>query len=194
MTDDRPRIAGVVLAAGGSSRFGSPKQLTLYEGEPLVRRAVDASLAAGASPIVVVLGADATTIEPLLAGNAEVITAINENWSEGLATSLAVGLRRLIETPCDAALVTLVDQPLVDSSALGTLIAAFDPTHRIVASEYDDTIGVPAIFGREKFPELMRLSGDSGAGQWMRARESEVTRIPLAAARIDIDTTADLEK
>ena len=142
---------------------------------------------------MVVLGANAATIAPALVGLAAVAIVVNPNWESGLASSLAVGLSAfLADDLCDAVLVTLADQPLLDGAALRRLITAFDDEHRIVASAYDGTIGVPALFGREHLDDLMRLTGDRGAGSWLRARQNEVTRVPLYSAAFDIDRPSDL--
>ena len=151
-----------------------------------------AAVEAGASPVVVVLGANAEMIAPVLLGLASVTTVVNRQWSNGLASSLATGLSAVLEdTPCDAVLVTLADQPHVNAAALRRLIAAFDGERRIVASAYDNTMGVPAVFAREHVDALMRLTGDAGAGAWLRSRPSEVTCVPLDLAALDIDTLSD---
>jgi molybdenum cofactor cytidylyltransferase len=160
-----------------------------------VRRSAIAALDAGVSRVVVVLGANAAAIAPALSGLASVTIAVNPDWEKGLASSLAVGLAEFFaDDSCDAVLVTLADQPLVDGAALRRLITAFDHKHRIVASAYDETIGVPAVFGREHFNDLMRLKGDRGAGSWLRARPSEVTRVPLQSAALDIDIPSDVTR
>jgi molybdenum cofactor cytidylyltransferase len=158
----------------------------------MVRRIAMAAVEAGASPVVVVLGANAEMIAPVLLGLASVTTVVNRQWSNGLASSLATGLSAVLEdTPCDAVLVTLADQPHVNAAALRRLIAAFDGERRIVASAYDNTMGVPAVFAREHVDALMRLTGDAGAGAWLRSRPSEVTCVPLDLAALDIDTLSD---
>lgn len=190
------RFGAVVLAAGASTRMGSPKQLIVHEGEPMVRRAAIAAADADTDPVIVVLGANAELVAPSLSGlTPPVMTVVNANWEDGLASSLFTGLRVLEDTtPYDAVLVTLADQPFVDEAALKRLVAAFDDKHRIIASAYNDVIGVPAVFGREYVAELMQLEGDSGAGQWLRGRLGEVTTIPLEAGGIDIDTPADASR
>jgi CTP:molybdopterin cytidylyltransferase MocA len=175
--------------------MGYPKQLLMHEGEPLVRRAAIAAAGAGAAPVIVVLGADADQIGPALTGLPSVTTVFNRDWQTGLASSLAAGLRELTEkSSCDGVLVVLGDQPLVDAPALERLLAAFDSEHRIIASEYDQTMGVPVVFGREHVAELMRLTGDSGAGRWLRARAGTVTRVPLQGAAMDVDTPQDVDR
>jgi CTP:molybdopterin cytidylyltransferase MocA len=160
-----------------------------------VRRTAVAALEAGAIRVIVVLGANAGTIAPALVGLTLVDVVVNPEWESGLASSLVTGLSAFIaDDSCDAVLVTLADQPLVDGAALRRLIAAFDDEHRIVAAAYDGTIGVPAVFGREHLDDLMRLTGDRGAGSWLRARQSEVTRVPLYSAAIDIDTPSDVAR
>jgi molybdenum cofactor cytidylyltransferase len=169
--------------------LGFPKQLIVHEGEPLVRRIAAAAVEVGARPVVVVLGANAEMIAPALSGLASVQTVVNQEWRKGLSSSLAAGLSAVLEDPsCDAVLVTLADQPLVDAPALRRLIAPFDGERRIVASAYNDTIGVPAVFAREHVEDLRRLTGDAGAGTWLRSRPSEVTCVPLDVAALDIDT------
>jgi molybdenum cofactor cytidylyltransferase len=172
--------------------LGFPKQLIVQDGQPLVRRIAAAAAEAGADPVVVVLGANAEMIAPALAGLRSVRTVVNGAWSKGLASSLSTGLSAVMEDPaCDAVLVTLADQPNVDATALRRLIAAFGADHRIVASAYNNTIGVPAIFGCEHVDDLMHLTGDVGAGAWLRSRQSEVTSVPLDVAAMDIDTPSD---
>jgi len=151
-----------------------------------------AAVGAGADPVVVVLGANAEAIAPALSDLASIRTVINREWSRGLASSLTLGLSTLLaDGTCDGVLVTLADQPFVDSAALRRLVATFDAKRRIVASSYAGTIGVPAVFGREHTDALMHLNGDAGAGSWLRTRASEVTSVPLDSAAIDIDTLSD---
>lgn len=189
-----PRVAAVVLAAGGSTRLGHPKQLVPVRGEPLVRRAARAALGAGAEPVVVVLGAHADLVRPALHA-LPVRTVTNDRWATGLASSLAAGLRAaLAGDACDGVLVTLVDQPLVDAGALRRLLARFDATHRLVASAYEHTVGVPAVFGREHLDALLQLTGDAGAGGWLRRRIGEVTPVPLGVAALDVDTPAEVAR
>jgi len=165
----------------------------MLDEDPLVKRAANAALDAGASPVVVVLGADYQLIEPALEG-LPVELIINHEWQSGLASSLAAGLRALIEVAdCDGVVVTLADQPLVDAQALKRLIAPFDASHRLVAASYEGTIGVPAVFGREYVAELLHLTGDAGAGAWLRSRSSEVTPVSLDSGGLDIDTPTDAE-
>jgi CTP:molybdopterin cytidylyltransferase MocA len=172
--------------------LGFPKQLIVHEGEALVRRTARLAVEAGASPVMVVLGSNAEVIAPALSGLPSVTTVVNGAWSTGLSSSLAAGLAALFEAaPCDAVLVTLADQPRVDSDALKRLIAAFGGERRIVASAYGETMGVPAIFGREHVDALKALTGDAGAGAWLRSRPGDVTCVPLDAAAIDIDTPSD---
>jgi CTP:molybdopterin cytidylyltransferase MocA len=187
-------LAAVVLAAGGSTRLGTPKQLVAYEGEPLVRRAARAARDAGAALVVVVLGASAEIIAPALDGLTGVTTIVNDAWATGLASSLAAGLRTTVDAGADAILVTLADQPLVDVTALETLIAAYPGPHHVVAASYDDVLGVPAIFGREHVDALLSLVGDAGAGAWLRRNRHLVVAVPLAAARVDVDTIEDVER
>ena len=112
-------IGAVILAAGAAVRFGSPKQLLVHKGQSLVRAAAKAATAAHTSPVIVVLGANRAQVAAELTRLRGVRTVVNEHWATGLASSLAVGLRALMEiSGCDAALVMLADQPGVDAAAL----------------------------------------------------------------------------
>jgi CTP:molybdopterin cytidylyltransferase MocA len=182
-----------VLAAGGSARLGVPKQLINFRGEPLVRRAARSVAEAGAAPVVVVTGAEATDIALALDGLSHTSTVVNERWRTGLASSLATAVRELqrLDARADGVLIATADQPLVDASAFGRLLAAFAEGARLVAAEYSDTIGVPAVVGREHFDALLALEGDAGAGRWLRTQGEVVRRIPLLEAAVDIDTAED---
>ena len=186
-----PCIAAIILAAGGSSRLGFPKQLMLHEGETLVNRAALAARRAALDPVIVVLGADSSRVAAAIDPASDVALVTNEEWQTGQASSLRAGIRSAMSAASDAVLVMLVDQLLVDDIALRKLIAQYDDDHRIIAAAYHDTIGAPALIASEFFPDLMELTGDSGAGRWLRERKDIVTKVALPEAMIDIDTAAD---
>lgn len=183
----------MVLAAGGSARLGVPKQLIDFRGEPLVRRAARAAGDAGAAPVIVVLGADAAEVAHALDGLSFVTTVMNERWRDGLASSLATGIREVqrLDARAEGALIATADQPLVNAAALRRLLDAFGDGARLVAAEYCGTIGVPAVIGREHFDALLALEGDAGAGRWLRGKGDAVRRVPLLEAAVDIDTVED---
>lgn len=157
-----------------------------------MRRAAQSAVDAGAKIVFVIVGANAKPVARSVAGMPAVRTIRNSDWNKGHASSLSLGLRAVLgETSCDGALVTLADQPFVDCAALESIITAFDDDHRLIASAYNSTIGVPALFGREFLEEISKLTGDSGAGNWLRARKDLVTAIPLEGAAFDIDTPSD---
>lgn len=190
------KVAAVVLAAGSSSRFGQPKQLAIFRGEPFVRRVVAAANDAGCAPIVVVLGADAAQITAALAG-LSVSIAEHPNWSNGLGSSIAVGVEHAanITADLDAVILLTCDQPFVNAAELRQLVQLHLETGKpIVASAYAGTLGIPALFDRSCSAELLQLKGDSGAKGIILARRPDVATFNFPAAATDIDTAADYEK
>ncbi len=187
------RIAAVILAAGGSSRFGSPKQLLAHHGENLVQRAARIAIEARLDPVITVLGAYASTIERFLAAIPEVVVVINEGWASGQASSLRIGIEQAASNQCDGALILLADQPLIDTASIEKLLEKFDDQHRIVASRYNEVLGAPALFGSEHFDAIAKLEGDHGAGAWIRKHREEVTAVQMDEGRLDIDTEDDLK-
>ncbi|MGH8629879.1 MAG: NTP transferase domain-containing protein [Burkholderiales bacterium] len=180
----------IILAAGGSRRFGGFKQLLEFRGESLLRRTV--GLAASALPgrVVVVHGPKPLKCRRELAG-CDVIHVNNDNWEAGMATSLKAGIRSLPES-CTAALILLCDQPLIRPEQVASLIEAWrkDPD-KIVASRYAGGIGVPAVIPRTYFPDMLKLAGDRGAKSILAAHQNEAIAIDLPEAELDIDTQDD---
>jgi molybdenum cofactor cytidylyltransferase len=160
-----------------------------------VRRAAAAAIDAGASPVLVIVGASSEEVSEAVDGLDGVKILHNERWESGLASSLSAGLGALsADKSIDGALVMVVDQPLVDADALRKLMLGLDDVHRIVASAYDEIVGVPVVIGSEHFAALMSLKGDEGAGRWLRARLADVTQVDVASASVDIDTPEDAER
>lgn len=191
-----PGVGAIVLAAGGSSRLGRPKQLVEHQGQPLVARAAMAALRAGAHPVVVVLGAAAGEVGAAVA-RLPVMTVVNPDWARGMGTSISTGLDALVaRTPAvQGVLITLADQPLVDAAALRRLLAAWERTDdAIAAAEYASRPGVPALFGRAHFDALRALPPDGGAAALLRAARANVTRVAVEEAAMDVDTPHDLAK
>jgi CTP:molybdopterin cytidylyltransferase MocA len=186
-------IAAIILAAGGSARFGSPKQLLTQHGENLVHRAARIAIEAGIGHVIVVLGAYATSIESFLADMPHITIANNRSWEKGQSTSLHTGIRSARKSKSDGALIMLADQPLIEASSIQKLLDRFDDKHRLVASQYNGVLGAPAIFGAEFFDKLLELTGDHGAGAWLRNNAEAVTTVRMAEAAIDIDTPDDLQ-
>lgn len=185
-----PTLAAIVLAAGASARLGMPKALIEYRGETLLARAICAAASvADLAPIVVLGAAHERIRKQLSTEHARVI--VNSDWATGQSTSLRAGVAALPR--CDAALVCLCDQPLVDGTALERLREAWlDAPRRLIASVYDGTRGAPAIFPRARFDDLCALTGDCGARRLLHDDDVWVVGVPEAA--FDIDTPADLER
>ena len=184
MTASDVKIAGLLLAAGGSSRLGRPKQLVEMEGKTLIRRSAEALIEAGCSPLVVVLGAEVEGSVAELAGlDFEIV--VNDEWNSGMSSSIRVGLPAI--NAAHAVLISLVDQPFVTGEKLQLLMDAFKGNSPdIVTAEYNGIAGVPAIFSSKLFPALSTLKGDKGAREIIRNSPNALT-IPLPEAATDVD-------
>ena len=176
--------------------MGSPKQLLRVDGESLVRRAAGAALGSRCAVVFVVTGADATAVAEELDG-LRVTRVHNAHWQDGIGSSIRVAVEVVAATapPFDAALITLVDQPLLGAQLLDQLIAAGGTAPAgLVACEYAGTVGAPAFFARRYFNALRALTGDRGGKAVLAAHADAVVRIPVAAAAIDLDTRVDYEQ
>ena len=191
-----PNVGAVILAAGGSRRFGRPKQLLRVEGETLVRRAVRAA-AEGCRAGVVVVAGDARALVEAELDECGATVIQNPDWERGLGTSIRYGLRHLITAApeLDAMLLLACDQPFVDAGIVAALVAKRATTGKaIVASSYANTLGIPALFDRSCFEALLALPDDSGAKALIESRHDDVASIEFEKGAIDIDTPADFER
>ncbi|HZT58754.1 MAG TPA: nucleotidyltransferase family protein [Pyrinomonadaceae bacterium] len=207
------RIGAVVLAAGESARMGEPKQSLRFEGETLLRRAALAALGSSCRPVVVVLGANAEELKKEI-GSTGVRVVFNEEWAEGMSSSIRCGLRALGEpessdasagefevdevnaVEVEAAVFLLCDQPLVTSETIERIVRAYRRTRApLVVSEYEaggeKTRGVPALFGRQLFAELMQLRGAEGAKRVIRRHAAGAEFVAAPEAAFDVDTPDD---
>jgi len=193
MTEKTDKVAALLLAAGGSSRMGCAKQLLVYEGKTLLRRAAETLLATACSPVIVILGAEFEQTRKQIEGLL-VDTVHNENWQTGMGSSIKAGVTHLLQVEPDASalIVTLCDQPNVTSSHIDRLIKKFRETGPgIVAAEYAGTTGVPALFGRQHFEELLNIEGDRGARKLIHSA-SDLSKVQMPEAAFDIDSPEDL--
>lgn len=203
-------IGAVVLAAGGSSRLGQPKQLLKFRGETLVRRSVRAAAEAGCKPILVIVGdigdTGAAIKESLAIRDSRIASSSgqegmvrptvieNVDWWHGIGTSIGRGLEQL-PNEVEAVVLLTCDQPFLDASIVRQLIATQEETGKpIVASSYANTLGVPALFHRSCFDALRALPDATGAKAFILSRPGEVASIPFARGGIDIDTPEDLRR
>jgi molybdenum cofactor cytidylyltransferase len=190
---DEPRVAAIVLAAGASTRFGSPKQLLDWRGQPLMRHVIWQALAAPVSEIVVALGAHYARVAPLAHGLPVTLTR-NARWEMGLSSSVALGLRALRTKP-DAAIFLLADQPGVTSDLIARIIRAYAETGApIVAPRVGRRRGNPALFASPLFSELMQVTGDRGGRALMARYQDRIAWVDADEwALFDIDEPVDLK-
>ncbi len=192
----RFRFGAVILAAGSSSRMGTPKQLLEIEGRPLIVRAVEAALASPAWPVVVVLGAHAEKIRPALA-RLPVLIVENPAWSEGMAASIRTGITTLgqFSRTLDGALLALCDQPAFSKDVIAQLAAAQTRSGRsIVAARYSGRNGAPALFLRDHFSTLAGLTGEEGARALLNGDPTAVAPVDLPELAVDLDTPEDFTR
>lgn len=188
------RVAGVVLAAGASRRFGTQKLLASFAGKPLVRWAVERVLASPVTTTLVVLGRDAPAVEAAL-GGLPVWCVVNDRYEEGMSTSVHAAVRALSSDPVQAAVFALGDQPRVPTRAIERLVAAFRATGAsIVVPVYvGGERGHPVLFAAHLFPELLAVRGDEGGRSVIARDPTRVTAVPFDVPPPgDVDTPEDL--
>jgi molybdenum cofactor cytidylyltransferase len=181
----------VLLAAGGSRRFGGPKLLARIQRETLLHRAARAALGCRPAGCMVVLGAQAHRLQRELRG-LPVEVVVNRRWRAGLSGSLRAGIGALPRS-ARAVLVLLADQAAVGPAELELLIAAWQRAPRaIVASRAGEALGPPAIFPRATFGALRRLRGDAGARRLLADPGRRVIEVEIPGAAWDVDRPTDL--
>jgi molybdenum cofactor cytidylyltransferase len=188
-------VAILLLAAGGSTRMGRPKQLLEYHGRPLLRHSVEQALGSHCRPVVVVLGADAEACRAAIQG-LPVETVLNEEWMQGMGSSIRAGVAALTARATgpepEAVVIALCDQPLISSAFFDRLAQLHrDEQAPMVAASYDDRPGVPALFARALFPRLAAIEVQAGAKALLHAAGGELLTIPAPQAAMDIDTPDD---
>ena len=185
--------AAVILAAGQSGRLGKPKQLLKYQNKTFLQHAIDTAKQSSVQSVVVVLGSNADII--LNETDTSGIDIVkNDDWQNGIASTIRCGIEKLIslDNIIDAAILMVCDQPFVTPDLLDNLIRGQAETGKpIIASEYDVTVGTPALFHKQLFSELMELQGDIGAKKIMVQNSDLLATISFSKGSIDIDTIDD---
>ncbi|AFL85328.1 putative MobA-like protein [Belliella baltica DSM 15883] len=190
-----PQTGIIILAAGNSSRLGQAKQLLDFKGEKLLQIAIDIAEDSLSDVNLVVLGAYKEQIKNEIDfQSCEIVT--NENWSKGLSSSMKVGLSAMIENyAVDQILIMLSDQPFVTKELLNLMIKTqLESRKGIVACRYGDTLGVPVLYTKKYFEELMQLKEKEGAKKVIFNHLEDCEIIVFERGKIDIDTQEDYDQ
>ncbi len=191
----QPTVAIIILAAGASTRMGTPKQLLVYRGRSLLRHITEIAVDSICQPVVVVLGANAEKIRSQVS-QLPIQVVENLQWTEGMSASIRVGIQLLNSLPdnIEAVVLALCDQPFLSTQIINQLVEAYRSTRKpLIASEYAGTLGVPALFDRCLFPELIALKEAEGAKQIIKKYTDNIFRFPFPEGAIDIDTPKEYE-
>jgi len=185
-------IAAVILAAGGSSRLGKPKQLVPFADKTLLQHMLDTVSQFSFGSKLLVLGANSSQIKTATSTQGfEVIH--NTEWSRGIGTSISLATRQVIKISSIQHLIFfLSDQPFVDTRLIEKLINSHK--NEITACLYQDEVGVPAVFARSYFTELSELAEDSGAKKIIKKHLAQTSIVDFEMGHWDIDTKEDIEK
>ncbi len=189
-------VAGVVLAAGSSSRMGKNKLLFDLDGEPVVRRAVCRAAAAGLDPVIAVLGHEAELVRRELDGLAPPCRiVVNPDYTRGINSSLKAGIVAL-PASASAAVVLLADMPFVTPEMIATLVARYRATGApLVISDYDGVNAPPMLYDRALFPELQTMEGEGCGKVVVRRHRTEAVVVAWPAiALTDLDVPGDYER
>lgn len=185
--------AGVILAAGGSERYGKTKQLLPWRGKPLVHHVAKTALAAGLDPVIVVTGADGHEVQKAVA-DLGVESIHNPSWALGQSTSLRTGLSAL-SSQVGCAVFLLADQPQIPAALVRALRETHAKTHApIIAAEVEGQRANPVIFDRDTFPALMALDGDVGGRVLFDCYSTVFVPWDDTTIRLDVDTPADYQR
>ena len=192
-------ITGIVLAAGESTRFGKPKQLLDWKGQPFARAVIQTAIRAGLSPVIVVTGANAEQVEATI-NDLDAIIVRNKNWRSGQGSSIREGIKALValtqkENGVGGAIFLLADQPQVST----TIIHALKEKHAeglypIVAPMVLDRRGNPVLFDRVTFPDLMEIEGDTGGRAIFHKHKVEYLPWHDDSLLLDVDTPEQYQR
>ena len=187
-------VAGVVLAAGSSSRMGRNKLLLTLDEEPMVRRTVRAALEAGLEPVVVVLGHEPERVKEAIAGLG-CRTVVNPDHAQGVRVSLHAGIREL-PAEARAAVVILADMPFVTAAMIRSLVDRYrEGAAPLVSSQYGEVNAPPTLYDRSLFPELLAMTGEGCGKQVVRRHLHEAVIVDWPeAALADVDVPEDYER
>jgi molybdenum cofactor cytidylyltransferase len=186
-------IAIIILAAGRSSRLGSPKQLLEFNGKSLLQHSIDEAKFMGSDHVLVVLGANEMEIMKDIT-DPDIRIVHNDQWEEGMASSIRCGINAVKEMDVESVIIMVCDQPYVDSRLLKDLYHTHQQTrHQVVASAYSGTAGTPALFHRSMFDELLLLNGDTGAKKIIENKKDSVSLVGFPEGITDIDTREDYQ-
>ena len=187
-------VAGVVLAAGLSTRMGTNKMLIELGGQTLVRRAVATALAAGLDPVLVVLGHESERVGREIA-TLRCTPVFNPDHARGIHSSLKAGFAAL-PAATQAAAVLLGDMPLVDAAMVRALVDAFRRNAAPLAiSLYGDVVAPPIVYGRPLFPELRAIEGDGCGKRVVKQHRKEAIELRWPEETLtDLDSPADVER
>lgn len=192
---DQPVLTALlILGAGNSSRLGRPKQLLEIKNSTLINHTINEALKISCQARVLVLGAYNEKIKINLT-HEDVVIVHNKNWESGMASSIQVGLNYLIEHyDPDQVLILLCDQPFINQKLMEQLIDLKRKDQKgIVGSSYGGTVGVPILFDRKYFPDLLALRGKEGAKKLVKKFGDDVGSISFPKGNIDIDTESDFK-
>lgn len=186
----------IILAAGESKRLGNPKQLLSFDGNTLLARVANTASKTNLSPVIAVLGANAEMIMTTL-NNPGIHVVKNDNWMEGMASSIRIGLTSMLELSpqIDGIMMLVCDQPYLHQDVIKALIdAQHHSSLPIAAASYGGKLGTPALFHKRIFTDLMSLSGDMGARKILERNRELVVAVDFEMGAVDIDTQEDYER
>jgi len=189
-------IAIIILAAGESTRMGTPKQLLPWKNKTLLAHTIELAKKIRPKDIFVVLGANSERIGPTIS-DTELFIVKNPSWQEGMGSSIACGVEHVISKKKEyhGVLILLCDQPLISQEYLNLLIHTFITNEkRIVATNYGKRAGVPVIFGKKNFPALTKLEGDNGAKTIINKNIYDTIVINSGENLTDLDTKVEYER
>lgn len=186
----------IILAAGESSRLGSPKQLLHFNKKYLLQHTIDISADSLAENIVLVLGAFSKDIKKLI-NFSNVQPIDNSNWQDGLSSSIICGLNEMlkINPSVETVILVLCDQPYLSAYTINEIFTKHIETNaEIVNCNYGNAIGPPVLFYKSLFPQLKLLNGNEGAKSIIKQNFEKVSDVIFPEGKIDIDTISDYQK
>lgn len=185
----------IILAAGASTRLGRSKQTLPYKNSTLLNYSIEVALESGIGPVLVVVGANEEEILPQL-DNEDIEIVFNKEYAEGIASSIKAGVRHVQDhhIACNEVILMVCDQPHVNPYVLKSLVHTKLETGKpLAACVYKDTVGVPAVFDKRFFPDLLSLKGEEGGKIILMQNQELIATVAFPLGEVDIDTAADVD-